>query len=64
MSEGPRLWIGNVPRSVSEPEPLQALVGRFGTVTKVWIARNPPGFAFVVSAGRRRKRAPDALLRA
>ena len=40
-----RVHIGNTARL--EKEDLRQAFEQFGTVTNVWIARNPPGFAFV-----------------
>ena len=40
-----RVHIGNT--ASLEKEDLRLAFEQFGTVTNVWIARNPPGFAFV-----------------
>ena len=42
-----RLYFGNLDPSISQQE-LEDECKRFGKVTSVWVARNPPGFAFVV----------------
>lgn len=31
----------------TQKEDLEREFGRFGNLTKVWVARNPPGFAFI-----------------
>lgn len=41
-----RLYFGNLDPSISQQE-LEDECKRFGKVTSVWVARNPPGFAFV-----------------
>ena len=43
-----RVYIGNLDPHVPQEE-LDAECRRFGNLTSVWVARNPPGFAFVVS---------------
>ena len=40
-----RVHVGNTARL--EKEDLRQNFEQFGTVTNVWIARNPPGFGFV-----------------
>jgi len=42
----PRLFIGNIVDTV-EKEDVRSVYEKFGNVTDVWIAHNPPGFAFV-----------------
>lgn len=43
-----RVHVGNTANL--EKEDLRQAFEQFGTVTNVWIARNPPGFAFVTFA--------------
>jgi RNA recognition motif-containing protein len=45
---GTRLYVGGLPRDATSRE-LQDEFNRYGRISNVWIARNPPGFAFVVS---------------
>eukprot|EP00116_Pleurobrachia_bachei_P007260 sb/3467522/ len=42
----PRLFVGGIKDSI-EKEDLKEVFEPFGAVTDVWIAHNPPGFAFV-----------------
>lgn len=42
----PRLFVGDL-KEVVEKEQLKAAFDRFGTISDIWIAHNPPGFAFV-----------------
>lgn len=42
----PRLFVGDLKEAV-EKEQLKAAFDRFGTISDIWIAHNPPGFAFV-----------------
>ena len=42
----PRLYVGKIKTAV-EKENVRAVFEKFGMVTDVWIAHNPPGFAFV-----------------
>jgi len=42
----PRLFIGSIVNAV-EKEDVRGVFEKFGNVTDVWIAHNPPGFAFV-----------------
>merc|ERR1712166_1680603 len=44
--EGCKLYVGNLRSSVDERD-LQDSFGKFGNIKTVWIARNPPGFAFI-----------------
>ena len=53
-----RVFIGNIEPDVQEDE-LENVCGKYGTITDVWVARDPSGFAFVV---RRRPRARTASL--
>lgn len=43
-----RLYVGGLPRDATSRE-IQDGFNRFGHIANIWIARNPPGFAFVVS---------------
>lgn len=45
---GTRVYVGGLPRDATSRE-VQDEFNRYGRVTNIWIARNPPGFAFVVS---------------
>uniref|UniRef100_A0A3B0N4B1 RNA-binding protein, putative n=1 Tax=Theileria annulata TaxID=5874 RepID=A0A3B0N4B1_THEAN len=42
-----RLFVGNLVDSVTTQD-LDSLFSKYGKVTNVWVARNPPGFGFVV----------------
>jgi len=42
----PRLFVGDL-KEVVEKEQLKAAFDRFGSISDIWIAHNPPGFAFV-----------------
>jgi hypothetical protein len=46
MSTGTRVYVGNL-GSDTPKEEIEREFSRFGRVKDVWIARNPPGFAFV-----------------
>lgn len=46
-SEECKVYVGDLPRDVSEKE-LERVFREFGSVRSVWVARNPPGFAFVM----------------
>lgn len=41
-----RVYLGNLDPRISKEE-ITDEVSRFGKLTDVWVARNPPGFAFV-----------------
>ncbi|CAN0306344.1 unnamed protein product, partial [Discosporangium mesarthrocarpum] len=43
---GCKVWVGNLGSSCEERD-LRDEFSRFGELNKVWVARNPPGFAFV-----------------
>ncbi|RLN06760.1 hypothetical protein BBO99_00001104 [Phytophthora kernoviae] len=45
---GTRVYVGGLPRDATSRE-IQDGFGRYGHVANIWVARNPPGFAFVVS---------------
>jgi RNA recognition motif-containing protein len=62
---GTRVYVGGLPRDATTRE-VQDGFSRYGHVANIWIARNPPGFAFVVSAPPRSRpsfRAAPALAR-
>jgi hypothetical protein len=42
-----RVHFGNLDTSIDQRQ-LEDECRRFGSVANVWVARNPPGFAFVV----------------
>jgi len=46
IGRGPKLYVGGLSASVSKDDLMREL-SKFGAVGHVWIARNPPGFAFV-----------------
>ena len=46
-----RVYFGNLDPDVQKEE-VEDICNKFGRVSDVWIARNPPGFAFVVRAAR------------
>lgn len=46
MGEGCKLYIGNLDHA-AERRDLEDAFGKFGAVEDVWVARKPPGFAFV-----------------
>ena len=52
---------GNLPENITERD-LTDEFSRFGTLDNVWVARKPPGFAFIQFADgpRRRRRLPQA----
>lgn len=41
-----KVYIGNLPEGASKTE-IEALFNKYGPLKNVWVARNPPGFAFV-----------------
>ena len=41
-----KLYIGNVDKHTDKRE-LESEFAKFGTLREVWVARHPPGFAFV-----------------
>lgn len=47
QAEGYRIFIGGVDPRVGKVE-LERAFDRFGNIVDVWVARNPPGFAFIV----------------
>ncbi|XP_054714381.1 RNA-binding protein Rsf1-like [Uloborus diversus] len=40
------VYVGGLSEDVQK-EDLEREFGKYGTLTKVWVARNPPGFAFI-----------------
>lgn len=42
-----RVYVGDLPRDASERE-IERVFREYGSVRSVWVARNPPGFAFVM----------------
>ncbi|EKX73055.1 RNA recognition motif domain containing protein [Theileria equi strain WA] len=44
--EGKRLYVGNLNEDTTTDQ-IDSLFSRFGILTNVWVARRPPGFAFV-----------------
>lgn len=40
------VYVGGLSEDIQK-EDLEREFGKFGTLTKVWVARNPPGFAFI-----------------
>eukprot|EP00803_Ostreobium_quekettii_P000064 evm.model.scf_1139.4 EVM.evm.TU.scf_1139.4 scf_1139:45139-46647(-) len=43
---GTRIYVGNLPVGIIESE-LEEEFARFGPLKSLWVARKPPGFAFV-----------------
>ena len=41
-----KVYVGNLGNNGSKSE-LESVFGYYGALTNVWVARNPPGFAFV-----------------
>jgi len=41
-----KVYIGDLPRDAEERE-IERAFGHYGPLKSVWVARNPPGFAFV-----------------
>ncbi|XP_041365207.1 serine/arginine-rich splicing factor 7-like [Gigantopelta aegis] len=41
-----KVYVGDLPREASEKE-LERHFGYYGRLRSVWVARNPPGFAFI-----------------
>eukprot|EP00730_Choanoeca_flexa_P002890 TRINITY_DN11220_c0_g1_i4.p1 TRINITY_DN11220_c0_g1~~TRINITY_DN11220_c0_g1_i4.p1 ORF type:complete len:170 (+),score=23.20 TRINITY_DN11220_c0_g1_i4:93-602(+) len=44
--EGTKVWVGGLPDD-AEKEELDRAFSEFGRLNNVWVARRPPGFAFV-----------------
>lgn len=47
-----KVYVGNLGSSASKHE-IELAFGKFGQLRNVWVARNPPGFAFVEFEDRR-----------
>ncbi|CDJ69998.1 hypothetical protein, conserved [Eimeria necatrix] len=46
MTQGRKVYVGNLdPESTSSE--LEEIFRRYGKLSNIWVARNPPGFAFV-----------------
>ncbi|KAK1939841.1 putative splicing factor, arginine/serine-rich 3 [Babesia divergens] len=45
-TEGKKVYIGNLNPDATV-EDVESLFSKFGTISNVWVARRPPGFAFV-----------------
>ncbi|EAN30961.1 Serine/arginine-rich splicing factor 3 [Theileria parva strain Muguga] len=58
-SDDHKLFVGNLVDSVTSQD-LDLLFSKYGKVTNVWVARNPPGFGFVTFDDPRD--AKDALI--
>lgn len=43
---GCKVYVGGLPRTASREE-IESAFGRYGKLSNVFVARNPPGFAFV-----------------
>jgi len=41
-----KVYIGNLSESAVKPD-IESAFGKYGPLKNVWVARNPPGFAFV-----------------
>lgn len=41
-----RVYVGGLPQDISERD-LEEKFGRHGRLRNVWVARKPPGFAFI-----------------
>ena len=41
-----KVYVGDLPRDAEERE-LERSFGHYGPLKSVWVARNPPGFAFI-----------------
>lgn len=47
-----KVYVGNLGSSASKHE-IENAFGKYGQLRNVWVARNPPGFAFVEFEDRR-----------
>ncbi|XP_055687654.1 RNA-binding protein 1 isoform X2 [Lutzomyia longipalpis] len=47
-----KVYVGNLGSSASKHE-IESAFGKYGPLRNVWVARNPPGFAFVEFEDRR-----------
>jgi len=52
VDPGKKVYIGNLDQHVT-PQELQDMFQKFGTIQGVWVARSPPGFAFVTFEDKR-----------
>ncbi len=43
---GGKLFVGNLRKFVDKQD-IETVFSRFGQVLQVWVAQNPPGFAFI-----------------
>ena len=41
-----KIYVGDLPKDITEKE-LERSFSYYGRIRNVWVARNPPGFAFV-----------------
>lgn len=48
-----RIYVGNIEDAPCEAYEIEEVFRKYGEVTDVWIARRPPGFAFVSMADTR-----------
>ncbi|OAF68939.1 hypothetical protein A3Q56_03319 [Intoshia linei] len=46
VSDECKIYVGGLPKDANENE-ITKVFQRYGTLKNVWVARNPPGFAFV-----------------
>merc|ERR1711959_335211 len=46
MGKMTKVYVGNLDHSVDERD-IDDVFGKFGRISGIWIARKPPGFAFV-----------------
>lgn len=44
---GSRVYLGSLPHEITSRE-IEESFSRYGKLMNVWVARNPPGFAFLV----------------
>ncbi len=47
MASSSRVYVGGLPKDIDQREVEDAFY-KFGKLTNVWVARKPPGFAFLV----------------
>jgi len=52
VDPGKKVYIGNLDQHVT-PQELQEMFQKYGTIQGVWVARSPPGFAFVTFEDKR-----------
>ena len=41
-----KVYVGDLPRDITDQD-LRNSFGQYGPIRSIWVARNPPGFAFV-----------------